>query len=386
MKRILFCTFLIVSLSLALQAQTSTVSKDLISFFTYVDGERRYGFADQNGHIKVSAVYKRVNEFHEGMAAVKNAQDKWGYVNSAGRLVVPCKYNDASDFHEGLGYVRDQTGYYYYYNKTGSIAFSLKGKIKPYFGDFSEGLAVVEDENHNKGFIDKTGKLVIPCKWDCAEKFQEGRAAVTDRSVRVGFIDKTGKLVISCQYDMGGLGLGNNFYDGRAVVKINGKYGYIDKTGKVVIPCKWKSASYFSEGLARVETMDGKEGFIDINGKIVIPCVWKFASDFSEGLAKVSNGGVSYIDKTGRVVLHDSEWDWNHSWWNFQNGTTMVFYDGSNPHYVFIDKTGKILAISEGTYGNSWEMHNGYFKRVLLVGGARRPYITNNKHESFFVR
>lgn len=55
--------------------------------------------------------------------------------------------------------------------------------------------------------------------------------------------------------------LAENFSEGLAAVKINGKWGFIDKTGKMVIPATFSGAKDFSEGLAAVE-INGKWGYI----------------------------------------------------------------------------------------------------------------------------
>ena len=61
----------------------------------------------------------------------------------------------------------------------------------------------------------------------------------------------------------------NNFSEGLARVKLNGKYGYIDKQGTEVIPLKYDYANNFSEGLALVGLAD-KYGFIDKQGTEVV--------------------------------------------------------------------------------------------------------------------
>ena len=65
------------------------------------------------------------------------------------------------------------------------------------------------------------------------------------------------------------------------------KWGYIDKSGKVVIEPQFDSADDFSEGLAKVKK-DGKRGYIDKIGKVVIEPQFDEVWDFSEGLATVA--------------------------------------------------------------------------------------------------
>ncbi len=72
--------------------------------------------------------------------------------------------------------------------------------------------------------------------------------------------------VVPCKYDDV-----EDFVEGLAAVKLDGKWGYIDTTGREVIPFKYDYAGDFSEGLAAVN-LDGKRGFIDTTGQVVIPC------------------------------------------------------------------------------------------------------------------
>ena len=46
--------------------------------------------------------------------------------------------------------------------------------------------------------------------------------------------------VCSCKYDWV-----NNFFEGLASVKLNGKWGFIDKTGREAIPCKYDNVCSF---------------------------------------------------------------------------------------------------------------------------------------------
>ena len=48
------------------------------------------------------------------------------------------------------------------------------------------------------------------------------------------------------------------------------RYGFIDRTGKIVIPLRFEDVQSFSEGRAGVK-LAGKWGYIDKNGVLVIP-------------------------------------------------------------------------------------------------------------------
>ena len=99
-----------------------------------------------------------IGDFSEGLACVKDGNDKWGVIDKEGKVIIPCQWEEISYF--------------------------------------SEGLAVVMDENGKYGFIDKGGNVVIPCQWNYADRFAEGLAFVLDDNEKFGFIDKRGKVII----------------------------------------------------------------------------------------------------------------------------------------------------------------------------------------------
>ncbi|MBS1797241.1 MAG: WG repeat-containing protein [Acidobacteria bacterium] len=176
-----------------------------------------------------------------------------------------------------------------------------------------------------KGFMDKTGKLVLG-PWESFEwngkkygaddnsafkvmPFIEGMAGIcfydetpySDDKAKCGFIDKTGKIVIEPKYKSV-----SYFSEGLAPVSLDRRlYGYIDKTGKQVIEPKFTTLSPFSDGLA-VARADGasESGYIDPTGKFVIEAKYKFPTSFGDGVAIVENDKQErlVIDKTGKEV------------------------------------------------------------------------------------
>ena len=136
-----------------------------------------------------------------------------------------------------------------------------------------------------------------------------------------------------------------NFHEGVARVKSDGKYGYINLNGQEIIPCIHEDAAErFSEGVACV---DGNT-FIDKRGKKVLEIDPKFfvEGNFTEGLCLVRDTDLDeskcgYIDKSGNLVI-DCVYDGGH---NFSEGLALVWngdeYDDDYPAgYYYIDKDG----------------------------------------------
>ena len=134
------------------------------------------------------------------------------------------------------------------------------------------------------------------------QKYEEGEEQYFEKfqasNGKWGFKDRrTDKMVIEPKYDNV-----DNFHEGLARVKLNGKWGFIDKTGKIVIEPKYDAAWDFSEGLASVK-LNGKWGFIDKTGKEITELKYDDVNSFLGGLASVKLNGKWYcINTKGEIV------------------------------------------------------------------------------------
>ena len=98
----------------------------------------------------------------------------------------------------------------------------------------------------------------------------------------------------------------DDFIEGFASVRLNGKCGFINTTGKEITPLKYDRVDVFNEGLARVR-LNGKYGYIDTVGKEIIPPKYDYGSFFIGGFAKVTlNNKWFFIDETGKIIREDN--------------------------------------------------------------------------------
>ncbi|MCC3532406.1 MAG: WG repeat-containing protein [Microcoleus sp. PH2017_22_RUC_O_B] len=208
------------------------------------------------------------------------------------------------------------------------------------------------------GFIDPTGKYVIQSQFDSAGNFYDGLAQVRIErgSTRyAGYIDRSGQYVIPPQFD----DFSENFSEGLATVKHNGKFGYIDQTGKFVIPPKFEKADSFSEGLAGVY-LKKKKGYINKQGEFVIKPKFKGGTQFVEGVAIVWTGvgeQMRLIDKTGEYITPSFDYINDRLDEIFpefdEEGLARIGFGGQicqqcnsdviNSKWGYIDRTGKIV-------------------------------------------
>jgi hypothetical protein len=91
-------------------------------YVTYVPD---WAFIDTNGRKITEFKYQGVNDFSEGLAAVKWG-DKWGYIDYRDTVVIPNKFSFASPFVNGLAFVYDkENSKFGYINKTGEFLVIL---------------------------------------------------------------------------------------------------------------------------------------------------------------------------------------------------------------------------------------------------------------------
>ncbi|UCF80298.1 MAG: WG repeat-containing protein [Acidobacteriota bacterium] len=176
--------------------------------------------------------------------------------------------------------------------------------------------------------------------------------------IGMGYVNLDGEVVIDGRFYQPG-----DFSEGlaRVVSMENEKVGFIDKKGNWVvepqfIPHALESCGpdpeleYFSEGRALVYTEEAC-GFIDKTGKFVIGPKFTQAGKFSDGLApfinlvkdeedesgrRVMDWEAGYIDREGNVVI-EPKFEWALS---FSEGLAAVEI---NDKWGFIDKTGEFV-------------------------------------------
>jgi len=220
-----------------------------------------WGYKDKNtGEIVVQPQYYSANNYFEGRALVGIKENQFAYLDQSGQIVIgPFKATYALNFSEGLA-SRGDRRIGEYIDKNGKVVISLSCWVNHGFND---GLALIGISDLKWGFIDKTGQWIIAPQFEILEEFSEGLAAARYEG-KTGFIDKSGNWVIQPQYDGA-----TNFMYGLAAAGKGDKFGYIDKNGNWVIQPQFDRARFFSsDGLAQVligETWHK----IDRTGKII---------------------------------------------------------------------------------------------------------------------
>lgn len=122
-----------------------------------------------------------------------------------------------------------------------------------------------------------------------------------DKNARAGYIDASGRVAIPPTFQTFGNYSDDDFFDGIALVQIDGEYWYIDSKGQRLF--QGHKSGPFSEGLAYFAE-NGKYGYLNTRGEIAVQAAFDSADRFSEGLAAVQIGRkYGYIDENGRIVV-----------------------------------------------------------------------------------
>ncbi len=297
----------------------------------YKNGDR-YGYIDVNGNVVLPFTWKFASFFSEGLAFVRDENNKLAFIDENGSIVISCEQWDVvQDFHEGLALVRDVSQKWGFIDKAGNNVIPCQWKFAY---DFSEDYAAVQNENDLWGYINRQGEIVIPCKYKEVHSFQNGFATVQLSEDNWTFIDKGGNLFYSNWTEV------RDFAEGLAPVKnSNGRWGYINEKGEVKLDFQWSDAHSFSEGLASV-SVNEKFGFINLHGELVITCQWTNAGSFNEGLAPVAIEFMKwgYINTDGEMVI-PARWTVAPS---IKDGKAFVF-DVFTMESGYIDKAGRFF-------------------------------------------
>lgn len=271
----------------------------LARFQTPSGQERKYGYMDKTGRVRIEPQFYHAGHFSGGLAWASVLQGRewlYGFIDQTGKFVIEPQFvYQPKDFVDGMAKVtgKFKSGFI---DRTGSYRITVE--IERSDDYFSEGLlaAVVQDTTQDKTqgetqgetsrgvYLDRDGKVVLEIPFwqhrtahqrslytirrQQLAPFSEGLAAILSFN-KIGFIDKTGKVVIAPLFRET-----NNFAEGLAAVKIIGSdgeyvWGYIDRTGKFAITPQFKDARPFAGGLAHVSTVAGSRQLIDRSGKVI---------------------------------------------------------------------------------------------------------------------
>ena len=150
----------------------------------------------------------------------------------------------------------------------------------------------------------------------------------------------------------------DDFTDGFAAVKLNGKWNYINTEGQFLSRQWFDDAWNFNEGFAAV-SLNSMWNFINTEGQFLSERWFDVVWNFYEGFAIVRlNDKWNFINHQGQLPSKQ----WFDAAWNFRDGVAEVILNGK---YNFINTEGRLL--SQEWFNNVGSFYDG-FAAVKLNG------------------
>lgn len=236
-------------------------------------------------------------------------------------------------------------------------------------------------------FIDNQGKLITKFDFDFANMF--GGIIVNEE---YGYMDSKGNIFMNPKYRykycFGG------FYEGLAIVEVDGKFGFINRENDVVIEPKYYNVNDFHNGIALVQDnmfslayfintkgeiilmnrkfgvseyneglinckslTEKKWGFVDISNNFIIPPMYDYTSSFYEGMAAIiptligekvnKKQFYGFVNKNNEVVIPPNFKIANG---HFSEGLCCIWENGNG----YIDTKGAIVIPCEYLVGENF--------------------------------
>ena len=271
-----------------------------------VKQDGKWGFYDVKSMSSSPMLYDEVHNFSDQLCAVK-WQKKWGFVDHQFKEVISNAYESISNFSHDLAFVKAQN-HFEIINKKGEVISNLK--LKEVY-DYEHGVAIAK-KNDAYGLIDTKGHWIVSPKFHKILPFNKHQTAIAHASPgKHVLINTNGEHITFHQFDSI-----DDFHEGLALVKLNGKYGYVDTLGNLKIEAKFDEAHPFSNGLAKVK--------LSKNEALALTNL-----DHAKKHPK-----YSFINPSGEIVIADLAYDHIHA---FSNDMALVYLKNEK---FFINKTG----------------------------------------------
>jgi hypothetical protein len=116
----------------------------------------KFGLIDEKGnYVLPLTAFEFLGSVHNGLASFR-VNNKYGFVNTKGQEVIKPQHDWVDEFSEGLCAVRNEEGKHGYIDTTGKLIIDFQFQ---YANKFENGLAKFE-LNNLWGIVDKTGKVI----------------------------------------------------------------------------------------------------------------------------------------------------------------------------------------------------------------------------------
>ncbi len=311
------------------------------TYYPIISKDKKWGFINKKGNVKIYPQFDSVRLFHENMAAVMIG-NKWGYIDTNGTILIKPVFENAYSFNDGTALVRSNSLF-------GYIKSDGKFLIFPQYVDgfsFNENRALVKSQNRKWIVIDVNNTVVSK-----EIAYNENEAGINR-----GYYFNSGILIIP-----------ESEYESKIIQIVN-------KKGRDLrIPKLNLSTNGYSDSLILFEK-NGLFGYLGINYKKIIKEQYDYATDFLDFNAWVINCVstgylIKMIDRTNNVIFeHLIKSDSINLSAIINIGNKMciiVCTIDDNKKFLILNSDGKSLSlsVSDLDYLLSFEDKYPYFKQ-----------------------
>ncbi len=226
--------------------------------------------------------------------------------------------------------------------------------------------------NGKSTYVTKDGKRLCSIDFDQIGNFSDGLAKVAKNGVGYGYVNSSLEFVIPMKYEDA-----EDFHDGKARVRLCGRWLYIDKEGNETKidtergQRKYQEICDYSEGMSRVSTMKlglldfafhfdwseiaGVWGYVNEAGEEVIPPQYICAEDFHNGIAIVCKGEWTI----------DPKWDNEYNkgrYWSEEMLWGAIDREGNTVIPFMFDEIKHFFSVDEESVDGIYMVHTGGWK------------------------
>ncbi|MCB9080310.1 MAG: WG repeat-containing protein [Lewinellaceae bacterium] len=297
-----------------------------------------YNQIDVSGREQFAEYFYLLDKVSEGLIAFRR-DSLWGYMMPDGKTVISPKYSYASVFRSGLAAVKVPGKGYGYIDKKGNWVVEPQFDVaEPFVGDFARVAKLVVvgrgSSRRDWGLIDRQGKLILPMENHSIYAYFPNQGFFVQKTEKeYYFLNIQGKITNSTPYD----NLTTYTDDGLIRFRQGKVHGMLDNMGKVIIPAVFDELDDFHEGLAAAK-YQGKWGFINLQGEVVIPYRYDGAFRFRDGRAIVANNGEVLVINKQQQVLARAPGILSGA---FLTASHLFFRQGNL--YALVDESGKLI-------------------------------------------
>ena len=190
-------------------------------------------------------------------------------------------------------------------------------------------------KNKKHGLMDtKTSKIKIPVKYEQPFNFFNG-IAIVKLNGKWGIIDENDNIVLKIKYDE----IKGTYEDNLFILKLNGKYGIYDLIKKLIVPIKYDYIKGFPYLICM--GLNNKYGFFDYKLHEIVSFIYDYVNDkynINNKLLCVGQGNkIGFIDyETGIEIIpikYDKVIDNEYHFINLEINGEIVCYENNDGNW-----------------------------------------------------